>query len=294
MTEIVHEDFAKEIEALVKSGLTPEQISKITGISVPFISVFRTQFLVSSIRSEDEKNIPSLEDYLRQIDNLPSKLNAQKQRTKVFLGVLLAAMELRAKHVRLLTGLTFPQVKNIKKRNNDLGFHLIPNENRDKIRTGNLHYRLLESLFCAAYCRIVGMKEFSDINICAAVEAYCLVLDSLQHAGVDRLLGPTLAFKDMLETLCDFREKLKGFHWCPHCRCFSVTSYSKNGPHYTRDCPFCYFRDLWKDAAVRQEKLRAEASRRAKQANNRDAVPKAAECSAFPREDDLKMPGGCA
>lgn len=273
MSEVVSKDFLKEIESLVKSGLTAQQIADITGLSLQMASALRNQIMVR-ILSAEEKIVPGMDDYLQKIEDLPSEVNTQKQRIKIFYGVLLAALGLKQKQIRCLTGLSYSQVKNIMKRNKELGFQILPDPKREKIRTGVLNFRLLESLFCSAYCRIVGMQEFYHINISAAIEAYRLTMDSLSAAKATQLLESKLAFKDMIDSLWDFREKLKGFQYCPHCGCLYVTNYSKHGPHYTRDCPFCYFREQWSLTATRQEKLRVEASKRAKLAKKREAEAK--------------------
>lgn len=273
MSEVIPQDFLKEIEPLVKSGLTAQQIADITGLSLNMAAALRNKIMVRILFTE-EKVVPSMDDYLKKIEELPAEVNTQKQRIKNFYGAILAALGLKQKQIRCLTGLSYSQVKNIMKRNKELGFQILPDPKREKIRTGVLNFRLLESMFCSAYCRIVGMQEFYNINICAAIEAYRLVMDSLSSIKATQLLESKLAFKDMIDSLWDFREKLKGFQHCPHCGCLYVTNYSKHGPHYTRDCPFCYFKDQWCQTAIRQEKLRAEASKRAKLAKMREAEEK--------------------
>lgn len=247
MEKIQHDSLIR-IEELIKSGFNPADIAVKVGVSVEVVLAVRrlskNKQIAKGLAVPDNLaslNINTLADLIEANKVIPSHIVERKKKTAYFRGAILVALGFSIHQVQVFTDLTRGQIKCLLRKTRALRYVYSPDPSKKKILRTSLAYRLIESIFCSLYCRIVGIRKIHEINLSAFLESYIILLDLLSKEEYAPIVpsNARVSLKDLMDSLLRIREKEKVFNFCYECDCYYVAKTVGRARNY---CPFCLFK----------------------------------------------------
>ena len=247
MDKIQHDSLVR-IEDLIKSGFNPADIAVKVGVSVEVVFAVRrlskNKQIAKGLAVPDNLaslKINTLADLIEANKVIPSHIVERKKKTAYFRGAILVALCFSIHQVQVFTGLTRGQIKCLFRKTRALRYAYSPDPSKKKILRTSLAYRLIESIFCSLYCRIVGIRKIHEINLSAFLESYIILLDVLSKVEYAPILpsNARISLKDLMDSLLRIREKEKVFNFCYECDCYYVAKAVGQARNF---CPFCLFK----------------------------------------------------